>query len=68
MHEGMKYPCVQYDYKATTKGYLDQHRRLVHERIKYPCGHCEYQATAKGDLDRHKKSVHEGKKISLWAM
>ena len=44
-HEGVKYPCVQCLYQATTKGSLNLHRRSVHEGTKYPCGQCEYQAT-----------------------
>ena len=33
IHEGIKYPCRQCQYEATTKGDLAQHRRVVHERI-----------------------------------
>ena len=29
VHEGMKYPCRQCDYKATSQNHLARHRRAV---------------------------------------
>ena len=51
VHEGVKYPCRQCDYKATSKGNLTQHKRVVHEGVKYPCRQCDHKATSKGHLD-----------------
>ena len=35
VHEGVKYPCGQCNYQATTQGSLDEHKRAVHEGVKY---------------------------------
>ena len=44
VHEGIKYPCGQCEYQATSKRNLDQHKKSVHEGIKYPCEQCELYA------------------------
>ena len=54
-HEGIKHPCRQCDYEATTKRSLDKHKRAIHEGVKYPCRQCNYEATATGDLTKHEK-------------
>ena len=59
IHEKVKYPCGQCEYKATGKGHLKTHILAVHEKIKYPCQQCEYKATSKGSLKTHIESVHE---------
>ena len=33
-HEGIKHPCRQCDYEATTKIYLAEHQRALHNRVK----------------------------------
>ena len=47
VHEGMKYPCGQCEYQATSKCNIEKHRKSVHEAMKYPCEQCEYQASIK---------------------
>ena len=58
-HEGVKYPCDQCTYQATTRGSLKKHLQSVHEGIKYACPHCDYQATEKSSLKKHIQSQHE---------
>ena len=31
IHEGVKFPCEQCDYKATQKGHLMKHMKSVHK-------------------------------------
>ena len=40
VHEGIKHPCDQCNYQATTMGSLAEHKRAIHEGVKYPCGQC----------------------------
>ena len=42
VHEGVKYPCDQCNYKATWSSTLQQHLKSVHEGIKYSCDQCNY--------------------------
>ena len=58
MHEKVKHPCNQCDYKATEKGSLKKHIESVHEKVKYPCHQCEYKATTKGNIQRHIQKKH----------
>ena len=58
-HEGVKYPCNQFEYQATQRSNLQIHILAKHEGVKYPCNQCYYQATRQGDLQRHIQSVHE---------
>ena len=64
-HEGIKHPCRQCDYEATTKGSLDNYKRAIHEGVKYPCRQCNYEATATGDLTKNKRTVYEGVKYNV---
>ena len=59
VQEGVKYPCGQCSYEATTKGHVAQHKMAVHEGVKYPCGKCDHQSSSRGNLVRHNKIVHE---------
>ena len=54
VHENVKYPCNQCDFKATLKSSLKRHQTSVHENIKYPCNQCEYKATQQSSLKAHK--------------
>ena len=56
VHEGVKYPCGQCSYEATSKGGVALHKRAVHEGVKYSCGECGHQFTSKGNLARHKRN------------
>ena len=40
VHENVKYPCNQCEYKATHRGNLKIHKMSVHENIKYLCNLC----------------------------
>ena len=51
--EGIKYPCKEYDYKATQKGNLIKHQKSALEAIKYPRKECDYKAMQRGHLLRH---------------
>ena len=63
-HEGVRYPCNQCEYQATTQGSLKTHKESIHEGVKYSCNKCEFHATQKGDLKRHREAIHEGVKYS----
>ena len=42
---GVRYPCNQCDFAATTLDTLKKHKESRHEGIRYPCDQCEYAAT-----------------------
>ena len=44
-HVGIKYPCSNCEYVATTAGYLKRHFKMHYKRVIYPCSECEYVAT-----------------------
>ena len=50
----MKYPCDECVYKATEKGNLRMHVKLIHERVRYTCDQCDYEATEKVYLSKHR--------------
>ena len=54
LHESVKYPCNQCEYKATQRSNLKTHKMSVHENVKYPCNQCEYKATTNSSLKTHK--------------
>jgi uncharacterized Zn-finger protein len=59
VHFGVKFDCLECDYKATTKGNLTQHINTVHREIrKYECDRCESSFTQSGNLATHIQSVH----------
>ena len=58
IHEGVKYPCDQCVYKATSKGDLRTHVKSIHEGVRYPCDHCDYKVTHKSNLRAHKEYKH----------
>ena len=62
VHLGIKFPCDQCDYKATTPGSLRTHKRSLHEGQKVPCTQCEHKAFDIGSLSKHVKTVHLGEK------
>ena len=53
IHEGVIYSCDLCNYKATQKGYNQQHVRSVHEGVKYNCEQCNYKTTQKCNLLQH---------------
>jgi len=61
-HIGMRYPCDQCEYIATSVSHTKSHKEAKHEGIRYPCELCEFTTTRPGDLKRHKESKHEGKR------
>ena len=69
VHEGVKYTCKQYDYRATTKYSFDQHKRAVHERVKYPCRQYDHKATSRSNLGIQKeKSSSQRSEVTVQAM
>ena len=71
IHEGVKFPCNECDYKATKKVNLISHIKSVHQGIKYPCDECDYKATKTENLMSHKRSIHEKIKhhcinVTIW--
>ena len=62
IHKGIKYPCNQCDYQATSQSHLKRHIQSKHECIKYSCNQCDYQALYQGNLQTHILSKHEGRK------
>ena len=59
-HEGIRYPCDQCNYAATTVQSLKVHKEANHEGIRYPCDQCDLIYTSLSDLNKHQRSKHEG--------
>ena len=59
VHEGIKFPCDQYEYAATVLSDMDQHKAFRHGGISYPCDQCEYAATTESSLNRHNQNKHK---------
>jgi hypothetical protein len=59
IHLGVKFDCLECDFKATQKGNLIQHVNSVHRGIrKFKCGQCESSFTTSSHLATHVQSVH----------
>ena len=63
IHEGVKYPCDECNFKATQKGHLLTHKKSVYEGVKFPCDQCFYKATRKNHLLTHTISHLEVKQL-----
>ena len=59
VHEGIKYPCNQWYYKARYKNHLKTHKGAIHEGVKYLCEECNYKGTQKTS---HKNSLPQSVK------
>ena len=59
IHEGVKFPCNQCDYKATQKGNLMTHIKSRHQGVIFPCNLCDYKATQKSNLMTHITFRHQ---------
>ena len=57
-HQGVKFPCNQCDFIASTTSHLKRHVESVHEGVKYPCNQCQYQATHRHHLNAHIRNKH----------
>jgi len=44
-YKGVRFPCAQCEYTATTAGNLKKHIENKHEGVRYSCYQCEYSAT-----------------------
>ena len=58
VHNGVKYNCVQCDYKAcgykaSQKENLQKHVQSVHNGLKYNCVQCDHKATQKQSIKQH---------------
>ena len=53
-HEGIKYPCNQWDYRARTQGYLWRNNKFMHEAFNYQWGSrgCECKVLNQGIMLR----------------
>ena len=60
VHEGIKYPCDQCEYKATAMGSLRRHYNAIHSGHKYPCSECEHVSNTPANLKYHHNTVHMG--------
>jgi uncharacterized Zn-finger protein len=59
VHLGVKFDCLECDYKAATESSLTQHINSIHRGIrKFKCDHCESPFAASSNLARHIQSVH----------
>ena len=58
-HEGIRYPCDQCEFAATSMSNLKVHKEAKHEGIRYPCDECEYITAYAAELKKHKKSKHD---------
>ena len=56
--KGLKFPCDQFNYQATTKGSLAKHRRVAHEGVRFPCRYCNKQYTRREHLTKHQRNLH----------
>ena len=59
-HAGVKYPCPECNYRATSTSNLKLHTDAKHAGVKYPCNKCDYQATQQASLKTHFDSKHAG--------
>ena len=55
IHEMIRYPSNQCQYKTTKKQNLMKHVGLTHEKTAYSCDQREYQATNK-EINRHEET------------
>jgi uncharacterized Zn-finger protein len=59
VHLGVKFDCLECDYKATEKGSLIRHIDTVHRGIrKFKCTQCVRSFTRSDSLTTHIQSVH----------
>ena len=58
-HQGVRYPCNNCDYKATTRGSLKKHCMRSHDGIKYFCDKCDHISNSQSYLRRHQRTEHE---------
>jgi uncharacterized Zn-finger protein len=59
VHLGVKFDCLECDYKATEKSHLTRHINSIHRGIrKFKCELCESSFTASSSLATHLQSVH----------
>ena len=60
VHEGVKYPCIQYGKQFSQRGSLARHQGEAHEGVKFPCRQCGKQFSQMESQARHQREVHEG--------
>ena len=58
IHEGIKYECNLWEYKAAHQVSLKKHKMSIHEGIKYKCNQCENKDSHQSNLKTHTMSIH----------
>ena len=57
-HEGVRYPCNQCEFTATSLSHLNRLKKVKHKGLRYECNQCEYAATSVSHLKRHTDNKH----------
>jgi len=59
IHEGIKYPCDECEFKASTSGNLCSHIKTVHRKVySFPCEYCPSGFMSGPKLKKHMGSIH----------
>ena len=70
IHEGKKYPCLEWEYKVNSKSHLAQHQGALHEGLKYTCSKCNSQFIKKTNKSRYFsfrfEILVENQELRLW--
>ena len=58
-HDGVRYECYRFDFKATQIRYLRTHKYNNHEGVRYElCNRCNYKATQIRYLRWYQENKH----------
>jgi len=59
IHEGIKYPCDECEFKASTSGNLCSHIKTVHRKVySFLCEYCPSGFVSRPGLKSHMGSIH----------
>ena len=64
IHDEIRHPCDQCDFKAETKFKLTHHKRIIHDKNLFKCSYlgCKYEAKMMASLVKHEETKHLGKR------
>ena len=66
IHEGIKHPCGECEFKASSSGSLYSHIKMVHRKvISFPCEYCPSGFTSRPGLKRHMESTHPDEDVGI---